>query len=274
MADPTPPSTEVGCGLVFEVAEHATLALQVAVAATAGSVVEEQLSVTLGGEPVDARELGAGHGGRIHVVACGAGLLAVDYRAVVSVSPPGAFEVTEADALVALRQSRYCPSDELAAFAEVELSRLPEGPDRARAIGQWVHDRLHYELGSSGPLDTAVHTLLAGRGVCRDFAHLTIALCRAMGMPARLASAYAPGLWPMDFHAVAEVAVDGRWQVVDATRLAPRQSLVRVATGRDAADTAFASTVAGWAELLTFSVFASTDGELPDDDHNGTMALA
>lgn len=274
MTDQPPTRAEVGCDLVFEVAEHATLALQVAVATTAGGLREERLAVTLDGTPIDARELRVDHGGRVHVVACGAGRLTVAYRAMASVPATAAPEVVAADALVGLRQSRYCPSDELAPFAEVELSHIPDGPDRPRAIGQWVHDRLRYELGSSGPLDTAVHTLLAGQGVCRDFAHLTIALCRAMGIPARLASAYAPGLWPMDFHAVAEVAVDGRWQVIDATRLAPRPSLVRIATGRDAADTAFASTVAGWAELVTFSIHASTDGDLPVDDHEGWIALA
>src|SRR5690606_13899415 len=89
--------------------------------------------------------------------------------------------------------------------------------------------------------DGAVSTLLSRRGVCRDFAHLVVAFLRALDVPARVVSVYAPGLTPMDFHAVAEAAIDGTWHVVDATGLAPRQSLLRIATGRDAADTAFLS---------------------------------
>ena len=99
--------------------------------------------------------------------------------------------------------------------------------------------RLDYVPGSSDPIDGAVDTLLAGRGVCRDYAHLVVALLRAVNVPARLVAVYAPGCQPMDFHAVAEAFVDGQWRVVDATCLAPRQTMVRISTGRDAADTAF-----------------------------------
>ena len=110
--------------------------------------------------------------------------------------------------------------------------------------------------------------------MCRDYAHLTIALCRALGVPARLAAVYAPGLSPMDFHAVAEVLTPAGWQVFDATRLAPRTTLVRIATGRDATDTAFASTLRGSLELLGSDVHASTDVALPPDDHVEPVALA
>ena len=81
-----------------------------------------------------------------------------------------------------------------------------------------------------------------------------------------MASVYAPGLQPMDFHAVAEAIVDGCWRVVDATLLAPRAGLVRIATGRDAADTAFLSTYGGVATLTSIAVMAVLDGELPADD--------
>ena len=84
-----------------------------------------------------------------------------------------------------------------------------------------------------------------GQGVCRDYAHLTITLLRALEIPARLVAVYAPGLSPMDFHAVVEADVDGTWCVVDATRLAPTSSLVRICSGRDAADTAFLSLFGG-----------------------------
>ncbi|MEY2567335.1 MAG: hypothetical protein QOE35_1864 [Actinomycetota bacterium] len=250
------------------------MALQVAVASTARPLAVEDLVVALDGSVVPVDEVAVDHGGRIHLVRSGAGQLTVRYRGVLSrVSPEGPGP-SEAETLVALRQSRYCPSDALAAFAEAELGGLHDGPDRGRAVGDWVYDRLRYEIGSSGPLDTAIETLLAGRGVCRDFAHLTVALCRAVGIPARLVSVYAPGISPMDFHAVAEVAADGRWEIVDSTRLAPRQSLVRIATGRDAADTAFATTIAGSAELLWSTVTAFTDGDLPADNHRIAVALS
>jgi transglutaminase-like putative cysteine protease len=265
---------EVGCDLVFDVAEHVAMALQVAAASTAGTLEDEELVVAVDGQPVDVEEVAVDHGGRVQILRSGAGRLTVHYRALLRPATPGDASVTAAERLIALRQSRYCPSDSLEAFAALELGALPDGSGRGRAVGDWVFERIRYELGSSGPLDTAVETLLAGRGVCRDLAHLTVALCRALGVPARFASVYAPGLSPMDFHAVAEVAAAGRWEVVDATKLAPRQTLVRIATGRDAADTAFSTTIAGSAELVASTVVAVTDGDLPTDDHQRAEGLA
>ena len=250
------------------------LALQMAPASTAGAVVEEDVVVELDGSSVDVEEVAVERGGRTHVVAVGRGRLDIRYRA--GVAPPADVEperLSRADSITGLRQSRYCPSDALEGFAAAELAALPPSDERGAAIADWVHGRLHYASGSSGPLDNAVDTLLLGRGVCRDFAHLTIALCRATGVPARLAAVYAPGLSPMDFHAVVEVGVDGVWQVVDATRLAPRPSLVRIATGRDAADTAFATTLAGDAELTRSDVTAVVNGPLPQDDHRAAVLL-
>ena len=120
--------------------------------------------------------------------------------------------------------------------------------------------------------DGAEQTLLARRGVCRDYAHLVIALLRALDVPARMVAVYAPGLSPMDFHAVAEAWVDGAWWTVDATRLAPRQSMLRISTGRDAADIAFLTN--HWADLsLTrMEVLAIVD-ELPSDDGTQLVQL-
>ena len=175
--------------------------------------------------------------------------------------------------LTYLRQSRYCPSDRLSAFAAHELGDLGPGPELLTAVGEWVGERLSYEEGSSGPLDSAVDSLFAGRGVCRDFAHLAITMLRALGVPARLVAVYAPGLTPMDFHAVVEAHVDGGWWVLDPTRLAPRSSLLRVSTGRDAADTAFLTVLDGQAALFYTEIVAFTDGDLPTDDHTGLVRL-
>jgi transglutaminase-like putative cysteine protease len=127
--------------------------------------------------------------------------------------------------------------------------------------------------GSSDPIDGAADTLLAGEGVCRDFAHLAVALLRAVNVPARMVSVYAPGLSPMDFHAVAEAFVEGQWRVVDGTLLAPRQSLVRIATGRDAADTAFLDNHKGAIVLNTMLVTAIVDGDLPRDSVDELVSI-
>ena len=117
-----------------------------------------------------------------------------------------------------------------------------------------------------------METLEAGAGVCRDYAHLTAALLRALDIPARLVSVYAPQLQPPDFHAVVEAVVEGRWVVVDSTRLAPRRGLVRMATGRDAADTAFLTNTMADILFRTLEVGAEAD-VLFDDDPDELVEL-
>jgi transglutaminase-like putative cysteine protease len=140
-------------------------------------------------------------------------------------------------------------------------------------VSSWVGTRLNYVPGSSDPIDGAADTLLAGSGVCRDYVHLVVALLRALDVPARLVAVYAPGCSPMDFHAVAEAFVDGQWRVVDATCLAPRQALVRIATGRDAADTAFLDNHRGGINLNFLEVTAVVDGDLPLDSLDELMSI-
>jgi transglutaminase-like putative cysteine protease len=170
------------------------------------------------------------------------------------------------------RPSRYCESDRLFALARAEFRDL-QGLDLLDGITSWVGQRVAYLAGSSRSTDGAVSTLLSREGVCRDFAHLVIALLRGCDVPARLVSVFAPGLQPMDFHAVTEAYVDGRWLVADATALAPRQAMVRIATGRDAADTAFLTTTAGEVRLDSVEVVAVVDGALPTDDSTAPTQL-
>jgi transglutaminase-like putative cysteine protease len=278
----------VASELGFTASDDVVLVLALAPSTSAGEILSERLNVTSdgGGPPPSVGELAGPDGSRMHVVRAGAGNLLISYAASVGPAPPrevaapgaepdeAAGGLVDVDSIVALRQSRFCPSDALAGFAVGEFGRLEPGTDVAAAVADWVFERIAYEPGSSGPFDTSVDTLLSGAGVCRDFAHLTIALCRALGVPARLAAVYAPGLSPMDFHAVVEVRRGGHWEVHDPTRLAPRSSLVRIATGRDASDTAFATTLKGTIELTTQSVFAVVDGNLPLDDHVSPVGLA
>jgi transglutaminase-like putative cysteine protease len=268
----TSPIHHVGCTVELEVHEPAALAFQVAVAE--GPKVDEVLTVTLDGEALDAEALRATHGGRIHRLDVAPGRLALVYRATVVASGearrPDLGE--EVERLLYLRPSRYAPSDRMGGWVMGELGDI-EGMEAALAVESWIGEHVAYVLGSSGPFDDATDTMLAGQGVCRDFAHLGVAMCRALDVPARLVAVYAPGLDPMDFHAVFEAHVDGAWHVFDATRLAPRSSLLRIATGRDAADTAFLSSYQGRLDLLTATVTAVVDGALPWDDRSEPAIL-
>jgi transglutaminase-like putative cysteine protease len=241
------------------------LAIQVAVADPGGYGVEETIGLSLDEAPIGYKEITAAHGGRVWLVDADHGNLRVDYRAMVTASPP-APTAEAGDELLYLRPSRYCESDRMAGFAARHFRDVIKPHDILAAVSSWVGTQLEYVTGSSGPTDGAVETLLAARGVCRDFAHLAVALLRAMEVPARLVAVYAPGLSPMDFHAVAEACIDGSWYVVDGTLLAPRQSLVRIATGRDAADISFLSSYGSPVVLDDLQVTATIDGPLPSDD--------
>jgi len=159
-----------------------------------------------------------------------------------------------ADALRFLRASRYCPSDRFERFVHREFGSL-EGGDKVAAILDWIASHMDYTPGVSDAATTALDTFVDRAGVCRDFTHLLITLCRAADIPARAVSAYAWKLKPPDLHAVAEVYLGGRWRLVDPTGLAPIDGLIRVATGLDAADIAF-MTIFGQAELIsqTFAI--------------------
>lgn len=234
------------------------------IAAASGTRFDaERLDIRLDGIAIEPDELTDPHGSRLHRLIGTAGRMVVEYEATVDGRGEPA-PCIELDLITYLRPSRYCESDTLTPTARSEFAGLA-GHELLAAVTMWVWERLRYVPGSSQVTDGAEQTLLAREGVCRDYAHLVIALLRALDVPARLVSVYAPGLSPMDFHAVAEAWVDDAWWVVDATRLAPRQSLLRIATGRDAADTAFITN--HWADLtLTGMAVQAVVDELPLDD--------
>jgi len=137
--------------------------------------------------------------------------------------------------------SRYCPSDRFIAFALREFGHLSGGA-RVLAVLDWIYANVDYRGGVSNSATCAEHTFIDRAGVCRDFTHLGVTFCRALNIPARVVSAYAWKLDPPDFHAIFEVFLDGGWWMVDPTRLAPIDGLVRIGVGRDAADIAFLTT--------------------------------
>ena len=139
-----------------------------------------------------------------------------------------------------LMPTRYCESDLMSRAAQQLFGDLPPGIGRVQAIVDWIHESITYEPGTSDSTTTAQEVFVQRAGVCRDFAHLGITLCRALNIPARLVVGYVffdeP---PQDFHAVFEAWIGGQWVLFDATRMAPVDRLVRVGTGRDAKDVAF-----------------------------------
>ncbi len=175
------------------------------------------------------------------------GRFVIDYRATVSIDravtdlrdlPPVPPHQLPGATVQYLMGSRYCPADEFHPFVTSTFAGL-EGGAMVAAIRDWVRDHLSYVAGASTATTTAADTFIKRQGVCRDYAHLVITLVRAAGIPARIASVYAPGVEPPDFHAVAEVFVGGAWHLVDATGMAREAEMAKIGIGRDAADVAF-----------------------------------
>jgi transglutaminase-like putative cysteine protease len=243
---------KVECHLDYEVQAAGTpFVFNIEAQRRAGqTVVEEQLSLSqdLTPERITLPE----SGNRYLRIQADQGKLTVHYQAVVDLAPLEVVpaEVREMPAgrlpfevVMHTYPSRYIESDLLSQFAQKEFGQLPPGYQRVVAICNWIHDHLDYLPGSSDEKTSARDTLLQRQGVCRDFAHLAIAFCRALGIPARFVSAFAWRLSPPDFHAVMEAWLEGpeggAWFLFDPTRKAAADGLVRIGVGRDAAEVAF-----------------------------------
>jgi len=157
--------------------------------------------------------------------------------------------------------SRYCDSDKLMDFAWNQFGNVAHGMLRVQAICDWVHHNIEYRFGS-GRSDISASDVIARRyGVCRDFAHVVIALCRAFNIPARYVTGHLPDVGfqdpgtPMDFHAYTEVYLGHQWHIRDARFNVPRIGRIKVSQGLDAVETAF-STIYGEATLDSFLVWA------------------
>jgi transglutaminase-like putative cysteine protease len=214
----------------------------------AQTIVAEEFTIE---PPVKSSEFTDDHGNRFVRLDTGkSSELAIRYRASVDCD----FEVRHASGIAStpvaalddaaipfLFPSRYCQSDRLGRLAWDLFGNIEKPHDKVVAITDWIHDNVEYVRGSTDSGTSAYDTVTQRVGVCRDFAHLGVTLCRALNIPARYFTGYAYELDPPDFHACFECLIGGEWMVFDATRLAHLNGLVRIATGRDAADTAVAS---------------------------------
>lgn len=233
--------------LDYEVAAPAHLLLNIEAARSAAqALISEDLVV----EPAVRIQAfcDEGSGNRFIRFDAQPGPLRIRYKASVRrshvVVPPQLAEVpvTEVpnEVLHCLMPTRYCESDLMSRCARQLFGDLPPGVGRVQAIADWIYESISYEPGSSNSTTTAREVFVERAGVCRDFAHLGITLCRALNIPARLVVGY---VWfdepPQDFHAVFEAWLGGQWVLFDATRMAKTDRLVRVGTGRDAKDVAF-----------------------------------
>jgi len=262
---------QVGCELNYTVSGESAFIFNVSVADNEfQQIVAEQftteppLEVVSSRSPIEDK--------RHHRFVMNAGPLKVMYSATVQLSHhirtadevpetgPGALP---ADVVPYLYPSRYCESDKLVRLAQHEFGKLEQGFSRVTAICNWIRDNVEYLRGSTDPQTSAFDTATERAGVCRDFAHLAIAFCRALAIPARFTSGYAFALEPPDFHAYFEAWLDGRWYIFDPTRLAPQTGLIRIGTGRDAADTSFATIFGPVAFTAMKVTMISTSGETP-----------
>lgn len=246
--------------LDYQFAEPTDVLLAVEAAAVPDQRVVTQSHFIDNAGPLTNKVGGSGIGRRTWT-RTGTGRMLSTYRATVDIDrppvsiarlPKSSLPSLPEDVLPFIWPSRYCEADRFGSFVSGHFADL-EGGALVQALVDWVHDNLVYVPGSSNGATTAADTFVAQQGVCRDYAHLTAALIRSRDIPARLVSVYALDLDPPDFHAVVEVWLDGAWHLVDATRLAPVETMVRIAVGRDATDIAF-MTIFGGATMNAQSI--------------------
>ena len=247
----------VGCRLGYELSGPGTLVFNVHAIHCDQQKVASESFQTAPEAPCD-EWMDPATGNRFVRVNAPSGPLEVRYQAEVETAPVvvEAAQIGEIpaaqlplEAFPVLYPSRYCQSDRLVRLAQAEFGTLAPGFSRVTAICNYIYEKIAYERGSTGSQTSAFDTVTERAGVCRDFAHLGIAFCRALGIPARFVAGYAYGLRPPDFHACFEAflgdgsagASAGNWYFFDASRLAPQTGYVRVGSGRDAAEVSFAT---------------------------------
>lgn len=270
---------KVGCELSYSVSSDSIFLFNIApVRNNHQTILEENLIIT---PTLPHEDYVLPHFNSQYIrIQCPAGELAISYQATVEsfpmqVDPELLYEVPPAklpiETLPYLNPSRYCQSDRLSRLTQYEFGNLVPGYSRVTAICNWIYENVAYLSGTTDAQTSAFDTVTERAGVCRDFAHLGIAFCRALNIPARFVSNYSYGLYPPDFHAIFEAYLGDRWYLFDPTRLAPIEGLIRIGAGRDAADAAFA-TIWGSALLKTMNVYA--DCLDPQPPTHTTKAIA
>jgi transglutaminase-like putative cysteine protease len=263
-------TVRVGCSLAYEATGTASLLLNLKLHPDRNhAVVFEALAL---GDNLPAEDFVDTHGNRVCRVTLARGSNCFRHDAIVRVSslpdnhdllatapqPPANLP---ASLLRYTLPSRYCDSDKLTDFAWRQFGHIEHGMPRVQAISRWLHDNIEYRYMSGRPDLSASDVLQRGYGVCRDFAHLAIALNRTFNLPARYVTGHLPDIGcpdpdnHMDFHAYAEVYVGGTWFTTDARFHVPRIGRIKVSCGQDAVDGAF-STIYGGATLTYFQVWA------------------
>jgi transglutaminase-like putative cysteine protease len=241
---------EISAELKYIINSPSTLILNIhALRTQKQTVLEETLLI----EPyLKAEELTSEHGESrlLRLEISGQKEISISYKAIVdnyykeidyanqSTVPVGQLATS---VLPYLYPSRYCQSDKLYRFVKGKFSDLNNQYLQVLALTDWIYKNVEYLSGSTNSQTSAYDTVTELAGVCRDFAHLGIALCRALTIPARYFTGYAYKLYPQDFHACFEAYLGNEWVLFDATRLVPLNGLIKIATGRDAADSAVAS---------------------------------
>ena len=260
----------VGCHLAYEVTGTATLLLTVQPLRDCRHlVIAESLSL---GSNLPADEFTDSHGNHVYRLVLRSGTNTIHHDAIVAVSSqPDNHDLVDSapipvanlpSALIRYTlPSRYCDADKLTNFAWQQFGHIEHGLPRVRAISEWLHRNIEYTYLSGRSDLSASDVLQRGYGVCRDFAHLAVALNRTFNLPSRYVTGHLPDIgFPdpenhMDFHAYAEVYLGGHWYTTDARFHIPRIGRVKVSCGCDAVDGAF-STIYGGASLSYFQVWA------------------
>ena len=269
----------VRCRLQYEAREEATFLLNVMPARRHGQRIVSEALKTDPNLKV-ARWTERQGGNRFLRLVAPPGPMTVTYRAVVQKidgSPFASSSDVDAPSTLPtsvyryLNPSRYCQSDRLAAFARTTFDVGPTGMALAQSVCDWLAANIDYRFEISDSQTTAVDTLRQRAGVCRDFAHLAIAFCRALSIPARYATGYAWRLDPPDFHALVEAYCGGRWRLFDPTGRTDPGGLVRIGTGLDAAEAPF-SAFFGDCDLTAIEVSCVEHLSAPGSDHDARVA--
>jgi transglutaminase-like putative cysteine protease len=239
---------DIDCELNYEVHTASTFIFKIEAAVTPQQVLTAESLCVHPALPIDRYQDFLGT--RTLRVNAPPGPLSVRYRATAAVqapSPTRALRETEVaelplDVLPYLSGSRYVESELLFHDALQWIGTFDRGYSRVERICEWVRENVRYEVGTSIPYGTTRDVLASRTGVCRDYAHVAIALCRTLNIPARFVVGHVQ--WetpPADFHALFEAWLDGRWVLFDPTLMADVGDVVRIGTGHDAADLPFAS---------------------------------